>query len=169
MKISPRFLILTGAAVVALAVSLPFVRGAQTATPTPGEGAGLGLPQPVARFLAGFGVRLHDALAQHPLTPEQRQQIVTVLKNHREQIVQQLEARQQVQRELGQAAFARPPNEARIHEVSGRLANVIADGAILRGKIAADIRPLLTADQKAALRSLAANRSVNANALLGDQ
>ena len=150
MKTSRRRLWILTTTAVTLAVALPLVR-AQTAS---GRAAPGHMRAAVARVVANLRARFQAVHAEHPFTPAQRQQVVAVLQGHREEVRQQLTARVDSQRALRVATFAAPADEAGIRAAAARLAKVIGDGAVLRSQLAAEIRPLLTADQLAAMRRL---------------
>ena len=108
----------------------------------PGGPGGFGLP----------GVRELD------LTDAQREQIRTIQQSHRDEVQAVAERSRTAQRAIDQASHGTSVDEAAIRTQSAALATAIADGAILRAKVNAEIFNVLTAEQQQKLNELRSQR-----------
>ena len=106
----------------------------------PGGPGGIGLP----------GLRELD------LSDAQKEQIRTIQQSHRDEMQQIGERTRTAQHAIDQAASGTSVNEATIRTQSTALAAAIADGAILRAKVNAEIFNVLTAEQQQKLNELRA-------------
>jgi Spy/CpxP family protein refolding chaperone len=93
----------------------------------------------------GFG---RPGLRELDLTDAQKEQIRTIQQSHRDQVQQIAERRRSAERAIDQAATGASVDEATIRSQSTALASAIADGAILRAKVNAEIFNVLTAEQQ---------------------
>ena len=92
--------------------------------------------------------------SEYPLSAEQKTAIKAVMANYHDEIVLQLEARVSAQRALHAEVNSPSSNEASVRAAAQKLGAVIADGAVLKSKIAREVRPLLTEEQRTALTQL---------------
>lgn len=93
----------------------------------------------------GFGL---PGLRELDLTDAQQEQIRTIQQSHRDEVRAIAERTHTAQRAIDQAANGTTVDEATIRSQSTVLASAIADGAILRAKVNAEIFNLLTAEQQ---------------------
>ena len=84
------------------------------------------------------------------LSDQQKDQIRTIQQSHRDEMRQIGERTRDAQRALEEATES--ANEADIRAKSNALAAVIGDGAVLRSKVNAEIRNLLTPEQQEKLK-----------------
>jgi Spy/CpxP family protein refolding chaperone len=103
----------------------------------------------------GFGL---PGLRELDLSDTQKEQIRTIQQSHRDQVQQIGERTRTAQRAIDQAANGTAVDEAAIRTQSTALAAAIADGAILRAKVNAEIFNLLTAEQQQKLNEFRAQR-----------
>lgn len=100
----------------------------------------------------GFGLGL--ALGRLGVTPEQRQQIRTIVQSHQQEFQALAERRRTAQQALQAAMTADPLDEAAIRSASAALAEVQADAAVLRAKVQREVFAVLTPEQQAKARAL---------------
>ncbi len=86
------------------------------------------------------------------LTDAQREQVRTITQAHRDEMRQIAERVQQAQRAIDEAANGATVDEAGIRARSTELAAALADGAILRGRVHAQIIAVLTPEQQQKLQ-----------------
>ena len=103
----------------------------------------------------GFGL---PGLRELDLSDAQKEQIRTIQQAHRDQVQQIGERTRTAQRAIDEAANGATVNEAAIRAQSTALATAIADGAILRAKVNAEIFNVLTAEQQQKLNEVRAQR-----------
>jgi protein CpxP len=101
----------------------------------------------------GFGL---PGLRELDLTDAQKEQIKTIHESHRTEVEQIAQRTRDAQRAIDQAANGNSVDEATIRSHSTTLAAAIADGAILRGKVNAEIFSVLTAEQQQKLNEFRA-------------
>lgn len=101
----------------------------------------------------GFGF---PGLRELDLTDAQKEQVRTIQQSHRDEVQQIAERTRTAQRAIDQAANGTSIDEAAIRTQSQALAAAIADGAILRAKVKAEIFNVLTAEQQQKLNELRA-------------
>ena len=103
----------------------------------------------------GFGL---PGLRELDLTDAQKEQVRTIQQSHRDEVQQIAERTRTAQRAIDQAANGPSIDEAAIRTQSQALAAAIADGAVLRAKVNAEIFGVLTAEQQQKLNELRAQR-----------
>jgi periplasmic protein CpxP/Spy len=86
------------------------------------------------------------------LTDAQKDQIKTISESHRDEMRQVGERLREAQRALDVATESGTVNEADIRSKSTALASAMADGAILRAKVNAEILNVLTPEQQQKLQ-----------------
>ena len=128
--------ILGGTTAVTLAQP-PAVQGVEK----PGRG-----PRGGAGRSAGFGLRGID------LTEAQRDQIRTITQSHQDATRAAHTKLREAHRALAEATHADTIDEAAIRARSTDVATAMADEAILRGRIRAEVLATLTAEQQATLK-----------------
>ena len=111
-----------------------------------GPGGRLGGP-------GGFGL---PGLRVLDLTDAQKEQIRTIQQSHRDDVRAIAERTRTAQRAIDQATHGATVDEAAIRTQSTALAAAIADGAILRAKVNAEIFNVLTAEQQQKLNDFRA-------------
>jgi len=104
-------------------------------------------------FMGGFA-----GLRQLDLTDDQRQQIRAAMQSHRDEF-RAIADRMRTAREAQEAAIEQMPlNEPQIRAASTELATAEADAAVLRARVHEQVFSLLTPDQQAKAKTLAAER-----------
>jgi Spy/CpxP family protein refolding chaperone len=103
-------------------------------------------------------------LRQLDLSETQREQIKTITQSHRDEMRQIAERTREAHRALDAAAEATSVDEADIRAKSTALASALADGAIARAKINAEILGVLTPEQQQKLTELRTQRDERRNA-----
>lgn len=117
-----------------------------------GQGRGFG---PRGRGMGPMG-RLGIAAGQLDLTDAQRQQIRGIVENHRQEMQQLGERTRTARQALRQATETEPFNENAVRTASAGLSEVMADGAVLRAKVRAEVMQVLTPEQRAKAAELKA-------------
>jgi periplasmic protein CpxP/Spy len=97
-------------------------------------------------------------LRQLELSDAQKEQIKTITQSHRDEMRQIAERTREAQRGMDVAAEGTSVDESSIRASSTALAAALADGAILRAKINAEIFGILTPDQQQKLAELRSQR-----------
>ena len=129
--------VLTGAAVTTMTLSAQGGPGGPRAGRMgPGGPGGFGLP----------GLRALD------LSDAQKDQIKSITESHRDEVRQVSERVREAQRAMDMATESGTVNEGDIRSKSTALASAMADGAILRAKVNAEILNVLTPDQQQKLQ-----------------
>jgi Spy/CpxP family protein refolding chaperone len=105
--------------------------------------------------------RLRAALQQLDLSAQQREQIRTILRDHRDEARALRERMEADRHELQAAIQSEPVNERLIREQAARVAAVEADLAVMRASVGAEVKAVLTVEQRqgaAVIRSRAERR-----------
>jgi Spy/CpxP family protein refolding chaperone len=104
----------------------------------------------------GFGPqRLFEHLADRlELNDAQREQVRAILRGRSGEIEAQMHAGAEAGRALHEAVQAELIDEAAIRDRAAELGRVHGEGAILCARIRAEVLPILTADQKAKLKTM---------------
>jgi protein CpxP len=147
---------------VATSLLAPFdpVAFAQGRQGTPADGPRRPHAGPGARGLLGSGGPGgargigFPGLRELDLTEAQREQVKTITQSHRAEVQQVAVRVHDAQRAIDAAAAAAPVDEAAIRARSTELATALADGAILRGRVNAEIVAILTSEQQQKLQEL---------------
>jgi Spy/CpxP family protein refolding chaperone len=143
-----------GGALVLLAGAVPAAHAQDVAGPGygPGPRGRMGRMGPMGPMGMEFGFR------QLGLTDDQRQQVRTIMDRHREDF-RSLGERMRTAREAVHAAVtSESPDESAIRTASAALADVQADGAVLRAKVHQEVWAVLTPEQREKAKSLRAER-----------
>lgn len=111
----------------------------QAAGAAPGAGSGAGQETGLQK--------MRQLAAELGLTPEQRQSIRTTLQAHREEIRNLVDKMQQTRQTLRQVAEAQPPDEKAVSAAGAELGTLLANGAMLRAKVAGEVKSQLTPEQ----------------------
>lgn len=129
------------------AVAAPFVGVAETATPAPTASA-IGENGPVRRAFRGALRRYLAFRDETPLTGEQRSQVREILEKHRGEIKTQITAMRKAQQLVRKTIADSPASETDEKAAADRVAECARSKALLRVKLAREIRPLLTLEQR---------------------
>jgi Spy/CpxP family protein refolding chaperone len=138
-----------GLATLALVVTLAPVLDAQ--------GPGLG-PGPGRMGWRGMAGRMDVGLGRLDLTEAQREQVRTIVQRHREDFQGVAERMRVARKALDDAINAEQVNEGAIRNASATLADIQADGAVLRAKVRQEVWGLLTPEQRQKATALRAER-----------
>lgn len=138
--------LLTGVAVTV--VAQPF-GGAQGPAAGMQRGRGPGGPGPFGGSMGGPGALGFPGLGQADPTDAQKEQIRNIRESHKDEVRQIAERTRTAQQELAEASSGTTVDEAAIRAKSTALAAALADGAILRARVDAEIFNLLTPEQQA--------------------
>lgn len=130
----------------------PFMRGHGPGGPGQGRFGGPGGPMGMLPML-GRGLNLTDA---------QRDQVKQIAESHKDEWKALADRGRAAHDALFKAVTADEVNESVIREKSADVAAVEADAAVARAKARAEVVQILTADQKAKLKELQANRTTRA-------
>ena len=133
---------------------------------TPGESKAALAQRPLARlFRANLG-RAMTLKAELNITPEQRTQIGEIVKPHKPEMVNLAKTLAAKRRALRDAASAQPVEEAKIRAAATDLTSAIADSAVLRAKIRAEVMKVLTSDQIAIIEKSRAESDASVDKVL---
>ena len=145
------------AAAAVVVGALGAVSYAQQPGPGRGPGPGWGPEFHGQRGRAfGPGGRLGIPLGQLELTDAQRQQVAAIVEGHRAEMRQLAERSREARQAVRQASEAQPFDENAVRAASNVLAAVMADGAVLRAKVRAEVMGVLTDEQRAKAAQLGA-------------
>jgi protein CpxP len=139
------------AAAMVAAAAPAFAQG-----PGPGPGPRPGRMGAMGRMggMGDFGFNLR----QLNLTDTQREQVRAIHEQHREELRAIAERHRTAGEAMRKAVAADPVDEAAIRTASAALADVQADGAILRAKVRQEVFKVLTPEQQAQAKTLRAQR-----------
>lgn len=175
MKTSPRLWLSLAGVTAVLGLSVPLLHSAQPTAPRSVTTTAATPLFPLSTRLA-FGRFLWESWAdwqtfraESGLSPDQREQVVAILKNHREEFRAQARARLDAEKALRHEVLASTPDETRIRVAATQLASIIGDGAVKRSRTATELRPLLTPEQRTALLALREKIDAHASELLTDR
>jgi periplasmic protein CpxP/Spy len=141
------------AAVLVTGIAVSVVAQPQGTPANPPQGMRHGGPGGPMGGRGGIGL---PGLRQLDLSDTQKEQIQTITQSHRDEMRQMAERTREAQRGLDATAEGTSVDEAGIRAKSTALAAALADGAILRAKINAEILGVLTAEQQQKLTELRA-------------
>lgn len=119
-----------------------------------GSAVAVAQPQggPGMRGPRGGGPRVDLGLRGIDLTDSQREQVRTILQSHRDALREARRRLGEAHRTMAEAARAEAVDEAAIRGQSTAVANAMAEEAILRARVRAEVHGLLTAEQLRQLR-----------------
>jgi periplasmic protein CpxP/Spy len=149
------------AAVLVMGIAVSGVAQPQGGAGAPKQGMRRGGPGGPMGGPGGIGL---PGLRQLELSDEQREQIRTITQSHRDEMRQIAERTREAQRGLDAAAEGTSVDEADIRAKSTALASALADGAIFRAKVNAEILGVLTPEQQQKLTELRTQREQRMNA-----
>ncbi len=121
---------------------------AADAADEPAAGAAQPQQRPLAGFIRNAVRQLVTLRSQLAVTDEQRTAIREIVVSHRAEIVpvvKDISAKRQV---LRAAVLADKPDEQAIRAAADAMAKSIGDAAVLASQVAAQVKPLLTEEQK---------------------
>jgi periplasmic protein CpxP/Spy len=117
------------------------------AQPPQGGGPGIGGPGRGPR-LRGFGGPMGDlGLRGVDLTDAQKEQLRAIRESHKQEVEQAGAKLREAHRGLAEAADAQTVDESTIRARSTAVATAMADEAILRARVRAEVQGILTAEQ----------------------
>ena len=119
------------------------------AQPPQGGGPGIGGPGrgPRGGGPRGFGGPMDFGLRGADLTDAQKEQLRSIMESHKQEFEQVGAKLREAHRGLAAAADGQAVDEAAIRARSTTLASALADEAILRAKVRAEVQGILTAEQ----------------------
>jgi protein CpxP len=120
----------------------------------PGPG-GPGLEAP--RGPRGGGRGVDFGLRGVQLTDAQREQVRSIMQSHRTELDNTRKALGEAHRAFAAATRSATPDEAAVRTQASAVANAMAEEAILRAKIRAEVHALLTPEQQQELKTREAN------------
>jgi protein CpxP len=103
------------------------------------------------------GPRVDLGLRGVELTDAQREQVRSIMQSHRSEFDTVSKALRDAHRAFGEATRAATVDEAAVRANSTTLANAMAEEAILRAKVRAEVHALLTPEQQQQLKEREAN------------
>jgi len=115
--------------------------------------------QAQTRHIAGFSQHLAQKLG---LSDDQTTQVQTIFANHKAELSAGFERLKTAKGALFDAIHADTFDESAIRAASANVAQVEADLAVSRAKIAGEVRNVLTPDQQAKAKELLANAKAHA-------
>ncbi len=153
---------MTRKAKIVLWVAVPVVSLAGTALwaagATDGPGGRPGLCGPLARLVRGNIGRFMTLQSELNVTGEQRGQIRAIFQSHRSEIAPVVQKIVEKRRALRTAVLADNPNDQAIRTAASELGQAIADAAVLASKVAGEVRPILTQEQRDRIHRFRAER-----------
>lgn len=104
--------------------------------------------RPLRMLLSGQFGRLLALRSELDLTSEQRERIRAIVKSHRQEIVASLQPVVDKRQALRDATLAENANEAAIRAAADELGKAIGDAAVVGSKIKAEVRQVMTPEQR---------------------
>jgi Spy/CpxP family protein refolding chaperone len=148
-------LLLTLSLALAGAAPLAYVQAAGPAAPAPAAaGRKFDADGPLRQALRGVlrrGLAFRD---ETPLSAEQRTQVREILKVHRPEIEARIKAARSAREAMHKAATQDSASETELRTAADQIADNARAGALLRAKLAREIRPILTPEQRARLDAI---------------
>lgn len=136
-------------------------------------GAGLGLTdepnRPIANFVRQSVRKLVALRTELGVTEEQRAEIKAVVQAHREELVPAIKAAITRRQALREAVLADSPDEQSIRTAADELGKAVGDAAVIASRIAGEVKPILTQEQKTMLQQFHDDRQNALSALLDEQ
>ena len=143
-------------AIPAVALSATALWAGQTAAEPAGR-ARL-MHSAIGRFFTGQIGRLMVLRSELNVTDEQRDQIRDIVKGHRTEIVPVAQKVVEKRRALRTAVLAANPDEKAIRAAADDLGKAIGDAAVLASKVAGEVKPVLTQEQRDRIGQFRAER-----------
>jgi Spy/CpxP family protein refolding chaperone len=103
--------------------------------------------RPVGKLFRENLGRLRALRGELGVTPEQREQIKTVLQSHKEEIVTVAREVREQHKQVRRAEKSEPLNEAAIRQAATNMAQSLGDAAVLHAKIRREVMAKLTPEQ----------------------
>lgn len=116
--------------------------------------------RPIANLIRSGVRRLVTLKSDLNLTDEQRTEIRETVKAHREALVPAIEEVMAKRNILRAAVLADNADESAIRAAATDLGASIGDAAVLASKVAAEVKPILTDEQKQILQDFRADRQL---------
>lgn len=104
--------------------------------------------RPLRMLVSGQFGRLLALRSELDATAEQRDKIRAILKSHKAEIASALRPVAEKRRALREATLAENANEATIRAAADELGKAIGDAAVVGSKIKAEVREVLTPEQR---------------------
>jgi Spy/CpxP family protein refolding chaperone len=149
-----------GAAIAALLAG-----GATVLAQGPAPGPRRGGPAGPGGFGRGGGSGLDLPLRELNLTDAQQQQVKAIRDRHRDESQQLSERLRTALEEQRKAVETEPVNDSLIRQATQQLSDVEADIAVAQAHVRSEVMAVLTADQKAQLQKMQADRQAQAQQL----
>jgi Spy/CpxP family protein refolding chaperone len=112
---------------------------------------------PIARVITGNIGRLLVLRSELNVTDAQREQIVGVVKSHRQEIQPVAKAILEKKRELREAVIFKPGDEQAIRKAAENLGKAIADAAVVASRVIGQAKGALTVEQLERIRQYRAS------------
>lgn len=103
---------------------------------------------PIRQFIRGQIGRWMALRSDVKLTPDQREQIAQVIRNHRQEIASALEPVIAKRRQLRDAVISGTADEQILRADADQLGKAIGDAAVVASKIKSEVRGLMTPQQR---------------------
>lgn len=159
-----RALLIAGLCGAVAALVTPRVVAAQEAAPElgPAELA----ERPIGRLIREGIPKLRRLRSELALTPAQWQEIRGVLNRHDAELREVGKRLREQHREVAEASRVEPLDEARLRATVAELTPVLADAAVLKAKVWAEIKTKLTTEQQETLRTFRQEMEVTIDRIL---
>lgn len=109
--------------------------------------------RPLRMFLSGQFGRLLQLRSELDLSDEQRTEIREIVKSHKSEIAAAMKPVVEKRRALREATLAETPNEQAIRTAAADLGKALGDVAVVGAKIKAEVREVLTPEQREKIKS----------------
>jgi protein CpxP len=159
--------LLMGGLIVASLATLTYAAVPESA-PLTQFGGGKWAHSPLGKMIAGNLGRLLTLRSDLDVSDEQRDQIRTVLKSHRSEIVATVKSLHDARTDLRDVVMKDEADESEIRSAADALGNAIAEAAVKKAKLRKEIAPLLTAGQQQLVREFMAENDAAVDKFLAN-
>jgi Spy/CpxP family protein refolding chaperone len=129
---------------------------APDSSPATTLGTGKWAQTPLGKMISGNFGRLLTLRSELDLTDEQRQQVRTVIKSHRSEILTTVKSVRDARTQLRDIVMKEDVSETDIRSAADNLGKAIADASVQRAKLRQEIVPIFTAEQQKQVRDFLA-------------
>ena len=136
--------------IAAVVLGVAMLGGGHMAFAGPAE-QGVAPGRPGARALRAIFARLGELRGELNLTSEQKMRIFAVVQEHRAEIVEKVKLVRDKGRALRDATEADVINERAIRRAAEDMGDALGEGAVLKARIRAQVRPIFTEEQRDAI------------------